>query len=124
MTTGNYFNQYYRDLWNYIAAREQRGKKLEAKVSDLKQKGQASPFAEGRLREEHAIKESTYLRLRRTRLRIQEFQILSLLGCGGYGEVFLAKKKGDGEAVALKRIKKALLLSKNEVDSLTSFLVL
>lgn len=65
-------------------------------------------------------------RLRRTRMRIRDYQILSHLGKGGYcstltastkmerfGEVYLARHSQTGQIVALKRMKKSTYKQKN-----------
>lgn len=66
-------------------------------------------------RREHNEKESQYLRLRRVRTSLKEFTILSKLGKGGYGDVFLCRKIDTGEILALKRMKKSRFTDRNEV---------
>ncbi len=45
--------------------------------------------------------------------------MLSLLGRGGYGEVFLCRHRESGEVVALKRMKKSVFINKNEVRTIS-----
>jgi len=111
IATGNYFSQYYTQLFDYIFSRRQR---MELINSHCKSQ-HMSPEEEHHYRSSKAIKESIYLRLRRTRLKVQDFQVLSLIGRGGYGEVFLCKNKNTGDVVALKRMEKSLFINKNEV---------
>ncbi len=66
----------------------------------------------------HALKhlmrtESLYLRQRRCKTVINDYNLLSCLGRGGYGEVFLAKEKKTGQYVALKRMKKSVYTMTN-----------
>ena len=61
--------------------------------------------------------ETLYLRQRRCRTVINDFKLLSCLGKGGYGEVFLAKEKKTGRYVALKRMEKAVYSMKNFSNS-------
>jgi hypothetical protein len=68
-------------------------------------------------RAENASNESNYLRLRRSRMSIKDFTLLALLGKGGYGEVYLARKMDTGEIVALKRMKKSRFTNINQVRS-------
>lgn len=60
-------------------------------------------------------RERANLRKRRTRLRQGDFQILTQVGQGGYGQVFLAQKKDTKEVCALKVMSKTLLFKLDEV---------
>jgi protein-serine/threonine kinase len=105
-----YLKQYYMELFNYRRARTIRQDKIEresAKMSaDDKQK----------FLRENALKESQYLRLRRTRTSIDDFTLLALLGKGGYGEVYLTRMNDTGEIAALKRMKKSRFTNFNQVS--------
>ncbi|KAG0198195.1 hypothetical protein BGX28_008344, partial [Mortierella sp. GBA30] len=56
------------------------------------------------------------LRQRRTRTRAVQFQILTQVGQGGFGEVFLSRKTDTGELCALKRMSKRRLHLQDEVQ--------
>lgn len=60
-------------------------------------------------------RERANLRKRRTRLRHGDFQILTQVGQGGYGQVYLAQKKDTREVCALKVMRKKLLFKLDEV---------
>ena len=60
-------------------------------------------------------RERTFLRKRRTRLRYGDFQILTQVGQGGYGQVYLATKKDTREVCALKVMSKKLLFKMDEI---------
>lgn len=60
-------------------------------------------------------RERANLRKRRVRLRHGDFQILTQVGQGGYGQVFLAQKKDTREVCALKVMSKKLLFKLDEV---------
>ena len=60
-------------------------------------------------------RERANLRKRRTRLRQGDFQILTQVGQGGYGQVYLAQKKDTKEVCALKVMSKKLLFKLDEV---------
>jgi len=63
-------------------------------------------------------KERAHLRKRRTRIRLSQFQIITQVGQGGYGQVFLAKKRDTGETCALKKMSKTVLEKLNEVRAI------
>ncbi|KAH7049744.1 kinase-like domain-containing protein [Linnemannia elongata] len=56
------------------------------------------------------------LRQRRTRTQAIQFQILTQVGQGGFGEVFLARKTDTNELCALKRMSKKRLHLQDEVQ--------
>lgn len=60
-------------------------------------------------------RERAYLRKRRTRLKYGDFNILTQVGQGGYGQVYLAQKKDSKEVCALKVMSKRLLFKMDEV---------
>jgi serine/threonine protein kinase len=60
--------------------------------------------------------ESSYLRKRRTRLRLTHFHIHTQVGQGGYGQVYLAQKRDTGEYCALKKMSKRVLHRMGEVQ--------
>jgi cell cycle protein kinase DBF2 len=60
-------------------------------------------------------RERANLRKRRTKLRHGDFQILTQVGQGGYGQVYLAQKKDTREVCALKVMSKKLLFKLDEV---------
>ena len=60
-------------------------------------------------------RERAHLRKRRTRLRHGDFHILTQVGQGGYGQVYLAQKKDTKEVCALKVMSKKLLFKLDEV---------
>ena len=64
---------------------------------------------------QYAGRERANLRKRRTRLHQGDFQILTQVGQGGYGHVYLAQKKDTKEVCALKVMSKKLLFKLDEV---------
>lgn len=66
-------------------------------------------------RTKHLTRENETLRQRRTRLRHGDFQILTQVGQGGYGQVYLAQKRDTREVCALKVMRKKLLFKLDEV---------
>lgn len=65
--------------------------------------------------QKYAGRERANLRKRRVRLRQGDFQILTQVGQGGYGQVFLAQKKDTREVCALKVMSKKLLFKLDEI---------
>lgn len=55
------------------------------------------------------------LRKRRTKTRMDSFHIIAQVGQGGYGSVYLARKRDTGEVCALKKMRKGTLAKMDEV---------
>ena len=62
-----------------------------------------------------SLKESQFLRLKRTRLGIDDFVTLQVIGKGAFGEVRLVQKKDSGNVFALKSMKKSEMINRDQV---------
>ncbi|KAJ5092505.1 hypothetical protein NUU61_007375 [Penicillium alfredii] len=107
-----YFLDHYFDLLSYVHNRQTRHSQFKAAYPDPP----ATPAEE----HEPALlkylgRERAHLRKRRTRLRQHDFQILTQVGQGGYGQVYLAQKKDTREVCALKVMSKKLLFKLDEI---------
>ncbi|KAI9817478.1 MAG: hypothetical protein M1827_001088 [Pycnora praestabilis] len=107
-----YFLDYYFDLLSYVHTRQNRLTQFQAQ--------NPAPPATPISTYEPALhkylgRERANLRKRRTRLRQGDFQILTQVGQGGYGQVFLAQKKDTKEVCALKVMSKKLLFKLDEI---------
>ncbi|KAL7920053.1 kinase-like protein [Trichoderma austrokoningii] len=106
-----YFLDYYFDLLTYVGARQKR---LAAFKSEFPASPETDPETQ-RVWSKYAGRERANLRKRRIRLKQGDFQILTQVGQGGYGQVFLAQKKDTREVCALKVMSKKLLFKLDEV---------
>ncbi|TKS76984.1 Serine/threonine-protein kinase 38 [Collichthys lucidus] len=102
---------FYSNLIAQHEEREMRQQKLE-KVMD--QEGLADEEKRMR-RSQHARKETEFLRLKRTRLGLEDFESLKVIGRGAFGEVRLVQKKDTGHVYAMKILRKADMLEKEQV---------
>lgn len=59
--------------------------------------------------------EALLLRMSRIKMSIYQFESISIIGRGAFGEVRLCKDKYDGEIVAVKKMKKEDLHKKNQI---------
>uniref|UniRef100_A0A672NFK7 non-specific serine/threonine protein kinase n=1 Tax=Sinocyclocheilus grahami TaxID=75366 RepID=A0A672NFK7_SINGR len=102
---------FYSNLITQHDEREMRQQKLE-KVMDE----EGLPDEEKRMRRsQHARKETEFLRLKRTRLGLDDFESLKVIGRGAFGEVRLVQKKDTGHVYAMKILRKADMLQKEQV---------
>ena len=63
------------------------------------------------------IFENQIIKYRKSREKqsVRDYESISIIGRGGFGEVYLCREKKTGEIVAIKKIKKDVLVEKNEV---------
>ncbi|KXJ94166.1 kinase-like domain-containing protein [Microdochium bolleyi] len=107
-----YFLDHYFDLLTYVGSRQAR---LEAFKSDVPPPPETDEEEYKKMWAKYTGRERAALRKRRVRLRHGDFQILTQVGQGGYGQVFLAQKKDTREVCALKVMSKKLLFKLDEI---------
>ncbi|KAK9447428.1 kinase-like domain-containing protein [Limtongia smithiae] len=104
-----FFLDYYFDLLTYLHNRQLRLQKFKQSTANLPSNEQLIQWRN------YTGRERAYLRKRRTRLRYGDFDILTQVGQGGYGYVYLARKHDTKEICALKVMKKRLLFKLDEI---------
>ncbi|KAF8406317.1 hypothetical protein HHK36_008403 [Tetracentron sinense] len=65
-------------------------------------------------------KETEYMRLQRHKMGIDDFEPLTIIGKGAFGEVRLCRAKTTGEIFAMKKLKKSEMLSRGQVEHVRS----
>ncbi|KAG5974187.1 hypothetical protein E4U55_000075 [Claviceps digitariae] len=107
-----YFLDYYFDLLTYVGSRQTR---LAAFKAEFPAPPETDEQTHSHMWTKYTGRERANLRKRRVRLRQGDFQILTQVGQGGYGQVFLAQKKDTREVCALKVMSKKLLFKLDEI---------
>lgn len=108
-----YFLDYYCDMFDYVILRRERTALVQhhlmtdAAFRDAPHKQQL----EWKL---YIGRERALLRKRRLKPKHRDFQMITQVGQGGYGQVFLARKKDTREICALKVLNKKLLVKLDE----------
>lgn len=102
---------FYQSSVNYAIERNQRRVELESQLlsqdwSDERKNRQLSSLGK---------KESQFLRLRRTRLSLEDFQTVKVIGKGAFGEVRLVQKKDTGKIYAMKTLLKSEMYKKDQL---------
>lgn len=62
-------------------------------------------------------RESGFLRLRRTRLGLDDFRTVKVIGKGAFGEVRLVQKVDTGKIYAMKTLRKSEMFKKDQVSA-------
>lgn len=102
---------YYTNLIAQHVERKQRLAKLEESLKDEN----LTEEQKQEKRMQHAQKETEFLRLKRSRLGVEDFEPLKVIGRGAFGEVRLVQKKDTGHVYAMKILRKADMLEKEQV---------
>jgi hypothetical protein len=90
-------------LWSHSNIRsDRRGQILEERMS---KKG-LTPSEKETRRKELKVRETEFLRIRRTKLGNQDFVPIKTIGRGAFGEVQLVQKKDTGQIFAMKILRK------------------
>ncbi|XP_023226686.1 serine/threonine-protein kinase tricorner-like isoform X2 [Centruroides sculpturatus] len=106
-----HLENFYSNLINQHVERKTRHDKLE---EFMKEEGLSEKQKQEK-RQQHAVKETEFLRLKRSRLGVDDFEPLKVIGRGAFGEVRLVQKKDTGHVYAMKILHKADMLEKEQV---------
>lgn len=108
-----YFLDYYCDMFDYVISRRERTKLVQHQL--LTDPEFTSNSQKQQLEWKSYIgRERALLRKRRLKPKHRDFQMITQVGQGGYGQVFLARKKDTREICALKILNKKLLVKLDE----------
>ncbi len=97
------FIDHYFDLLTYLSDRKRRLESFKASHPPPPE-GTYTNTRSATAWKDYCGRERANLRKRRTKTKCNDFSVLSQIGQGGYGQVFLARKKDTGEVVALKKM--------------------
>ncbi|KAF3786160.1 Serine/threonine-protein kinase, partial [Nymphaea thermarum] len=61
-------------------------------------------------------KETEYMRLQRHKMGVDDFDLLTIIGRGAFGEVRLCREKSTGNVYAMKKLKKSEMLRRGQVE--------
>ncbi|KAH6779113.1 AGC cGMP-dependent and protein kinase kinase family protein [Perilla frutescens var. hirtella] len=61
-------------------------------------------------------KETEYMRLKRNRISVTDFELFTIIGRGAFGEVRLCREKETGNIYAMKKLKKSEMLRRGQVE--------
>jgi len=103
----HFFHEFYVAKMKALKERHKNRMELEKSIESSSLSAQMADLK----RQELELTETAELRRRRKRIRVSDFTVLKMIGKGGYGEVYLVRKKDSSELLALKRISKEFILS-------------
>ncbi|VFQ60788.1 unnamed protein product [Cuscuta campestris] len=107
-----FIENHYRNQMKSIQERKERRWVLERKLatSDVPKEEQLN------LIKDLERKETEYMRLRRHKICVDDFELLTIIGRGAFGEVRLCREKKSGNIYAMKKLKKSEMLTRGQVE--------
>lgn len=108
-----YFLDYYCDMFDYVISRRERCQKVTNQLLN-DSNFNLNPQKQQLEWKNYIGRERALLRKRRLKPKHKDFQMITQVGQGGYGQVFLARKKDTREICALKILNKNLLVKLDE----------
>ena len=92
--------------------REMRKQNLRAKMEEM----QLDPEKQQEAEALHDRNETEHLRAQRLKLTVQDFDQLDIIGRGAFGEVRLCREKTSSNVYAMKKLRKAEMVLKGQVQ--------
>ncbi|GAB4854474.1 hypothetical protein Ancab_023057 [Ancistrocladus abbreviatus] len=107
-----FIENHYRAQMKNMQERKERRWVLEKKLatSDVPKEEQINMI------KDLERKETEFMRLKRNRICVDDFELLTIIGRGAYGEVRLCREKKSGNIYAMKKLKKSEMLSRGQVE--------
>lgn len=107
-----FIENHYRAQMKNIQERKERRWVLERKLasSDVPKEEQLN------LIKDLERKETEFMRLKRHKICVEDFELLTIIGRGAFGEVRLCREKKSGHIYAMKKLKKSEMLSRGQVE--------
>ncbi|KAF7817363.1 serine/threonine-protein kinase tricorner [Senna tora] len=108
-----FIENHYRNQMKNIQQRKERRWILERKLasSDVPNEERIN------LIKDLERKETEYMRLKRHKICVDDFEPLIIIGRGAFGEVRLCREKKSGNIYAMKKLKKSEMLKRGQVKS-------
>eukprot|EP01094_Clydonella_sp_ATCC50884_P029526 TRINITY_DN926_c0_g1_i1.p1 TRINITY_DN926_c0_g1~~TRINITY_DN926_c0_g1_i1.p1 ORF type:complete len:490 (-),score=189.61 TRINITY_DN926_c0_g1_i1:411-1880(-) len=116
MAAKYYIELCYQDLFKTLHQRSERRRKLMTHMAEKNLPDEEQERYRTRLYK----KESEFMRLRRVRLSGKAFESIQIIGRGAFGEVRLVRLIASGDLYAMKKLRKADMIRKDQVTHVRS----
>ncbi|KAK9055700.1 hypothetical protein SSX86_026785 [Deinandra increscens subsp. villosa] len=107
-----YIENHYKEQMKNLQERRERRILLEKKLAD----GDVSEEDQNNLLRFLEKKETEYMRLQRHKMGVDDFELLTMIGKGAFGEVRICREKTTGTVYAMKKLKKSEMLRRGQVE--------
>ncbi|XP_065874318.1 uncharacterized protein [Euphorbia lathyris] len=107
-----YIENHYKEQMKNLQERRERRIILEKKLADA----EVSEEDQNNLLKFLEKKETEYMRLQRHKMGVDDFELLTMIGKGAFGEVRVCREKTTGHVYAMKKLKKSEMLRRGQVE--------
>eukprot|EP00250_Pteridium_aquilinum_P013553 c21415_g1_i1 orf=717-1763(+) len=107
-----YIENHYKSQMKILQERRERRIILEQKLADA----DVTEEEQNNLRKDLERKETEYMRIQRRKMGVDDFDLLTIIGRGAFGEVRLCREKTTGHVYAMKKLKKSEMLRRGQVE--------
>ncbi|CAA3030026.1 serine threonine- kinase tricorner-like isoform X1 [Olea europaea subsp. europaea] len=107
-----YIEKHYKEQMRSLQERRERRYSLEKKLADA----EVSEEEQNNILKYLEIKETEYMRLQRHKMGSDDFEPLTMIGKGAFGEVRVCREKSTGHVYAMKKLKKSEMLRRGQVE--------
>ncbi|XP_038694210.1 serine/threonine-protein kinase tricornered-like isoform X2 [Tripterygium wilfordii] len=110
--TKQYIENHYKEQMKNLQERRERRTVLEKKLADA----DVSEEDQNNLFKFLEKKETEYMRLQRHKMGVDDFELLTMIGKGAFGEVRVCREKTTDHVYAMKKLKKSEMLRRGQVE--------
>uniref|UniRef100_A0A6N2K6C7 non-specific serine/threonine protein kinase n=1 Tax=Salix viminalis TaxID=40686 RepID=A0A6N2K6C7_SALVM len=107
-----YIENHYKAQMKNLQDRKERRWMLERKLADA----DVSREEQMNILKKFEEKETEYMRRQRHKMGVDDFELLTIIGRGAFGEVRLCREKTSGNVYAMKNVKKSEMLRRGQVE--------
>ncbi|KAJ7539678.1 hypothetical protein O6H91_11G105100 [Diphasiastrum complanatum] len=107
-----FIENHYKAQMKNLQDRKERRSSLERKLADAN----LPEEEQNNFLKDLEKKETEYMRLQRHKMGADDFELLTIIGRGAFGEVRLCREKLTGQVYAMKKLKKSEMLRRGQVE--------
>ncbi|KAG8373180.1 hypothetical protein BUALT_Bualt12G0144200 [Buddleja alternifolia] len=107
-----YIEKHYKEQMRSLQERRDRRNMIEKKLAD----GEVTVEEQHNLLKHLEKKETEYMRLQRHKMGADDFEPLTMIGKGAFGEVRVCRERSTRHVFAMKKLKKSEMLRRGQVE--------
>lgn len=107
-----YIENHYKTQMKILQERKERRWILEKSLADAN----ITEEEQNNLLKDLEKKETELMRLQRHKMGVEDFELLTIIGRGAFGEVRLCREKTTGHVYAMKKLEKSEMLRRGQVE--------